>query len=196
MSRSEGVRTLIQDGRLTRLEPRLSNARRERGIVLAPYLHERFLERSGEAPRWASMRADLDRFIAGGRITIGSKRHRTCFMKQLDPVEENVWESRHRDPNPGLRGFGMFCDLDTFFVASFREREELGGWNDKEWRDEVNRAKAAWRGVFTSYEPISGERISDCISGRVLDEREWDAPQGGKRRRPRVLPRASSQYDS
>jgi hypothetical protein len=66
-----------------------------------------------EAIRMGRLRSDLDHFSVGGMIVVSSGKQKTCYMKQLDPLADEVWEIRSRDPKPSMRIFGRFAATDV-----------------------------------------------------------------------------------
>jgi len=66
-------------------------------------------------PDWAIrcglLRADLDRFISGARITVAARPYqaRNAYLAQLDQPRDEAWEIRSRDPEPSIRVFGRFA---------------------------------------------------------------------------------------
>lgn len=89
----------------------------------------------GEEVRWARIRADLDTFVAGGLISVArcTFKARTAYIAQLCPATDEIWETRHRDPRPGVRLFGRFAEKDVFVALKWHYRAKLKGKNSLEW---------------------------------------------------------------
>jgi hypothetical protein len=115
-----------------------------------------------------ALRADLDHFSMGGRIDVAAGKHRTCFMKPLSPLSEEVWAIRSRH-KPSLRVFGRFAELDVFIATNWAYRKALGGERSEEWRAERIRCKAEWQKLFPAYAPLNGSSINEYISEPVID---------------------------
>lgn len=124
-----------------------------------------------EEYRLSKLRADFDAFTEGMLIAVGSdpyKKKKTAFMSQLDPVEDEVWEIRSRDPKPGIRVFGCFSEKDSFVALTWLYREGLGGPKSREWRDARESCKAEWRKLFPTYNPHTGENFNEYASNIFL----------------------------
>ena len=119
--------------------------------------------------RIGQLQRDFDRFSANGLITVGYGKDKSCFMKLLDPKEDEVWEIRSRDPKPSLRVFGRFVAKDVFLATHKAWREDLGAYGSEEWAREIWRCKAVWRQLFPTYPPHSGVNIYDYISRNVVE---------------------------
>lgn len=117
---------------------------------------------------------DLDRFSLGGIITVGYAQEATCMMKQLDPRLDEVWEIRSKDPEPQVRVFGRFCEVDEFVATHAVYREDLGDrWETKfegnRWPAEIQRCYNIWNQVCLGEQPHSGAEINDYISRNVVE---------------------------
>src|SRR5699024_4113055 len=112
----------------------------------------------------ARLRADLDFFTEGGELAIAEApfgKSRTSYLARVAPVEDELWDIRSRDPRPGIRVLGAFAERDVFIALVWDHRSTLGGAESREWRDFILRGKTAWRTLFETYKPHSGESISD-----------------------------------
>lgn len=123
---------------------------------------------------WASrcnyLRADLERFITGGHITVAAKPYKgkSSYMLRLAPESEEVWEVRSRDPEPGIRVFGRFAAADFFVALTWAKRADLGGPHSRQWRDARIQCKTDWLNLLRPYEPFQGPHIHDYISTNAV----------------------------
>ena len=118
------------------------------------------------------LRADLDMFSEGMLIVVGRGSHNSCYMKQLDPTEDEIWEIRSRDPKPSLRLLGAFAARDVFVGIDILARADLGGPASAEWADAIRLTKAEWRKMFITYPRHRGEALNEYISDDVIDQRD------------------------
>lgn len=115
--------------------------------------------------RCAQMRAYLDAWTEGRRLTVSDnpyRKRKATNIARTDPVADQVFEFRCIDPKPGIRVLGCFADFDLFVALTWNVRENLT--DDKAWRDEIERCKAAWRRLFNPYPPFSGAHLHDYLS--------------------------------
>lgn len=113
--------------------------------------------------RIGQLRRDLDRFSAGGNVTVGYGKEKSCFLKLLDPRDEQVWEIRSRDPKPSIRVFGRFACRNVFIATHKAFRRTLAD-ERIEWAREIRTCKAIWRGIFPTFDPHSGDSIDAYLS--------------------------------
>jgi hypothetical protein len=123
--------------------------------------------------RWLQIRADLDAFVDGSRITLPRDRQRSpknpTHMAQLRPANDEVWEYRHRRPEPSIRLFGRFAEKDSFIALTWEYRADLGAFRSREWRNAKLRWITEWRWLFYwAYEPLRGRYPDDYISNYYL----------------------------
>lgn len=124
-----------------------------------------------EANRLGRLRADLDMFTEGKIISVAEdpyKKPKSTYMARVDPPRDEVWDIRSRDPKPGVRVLGCFCETDTFIALVWDYRALLNGPGSREWRDLIVKCKAEWRKLFHPYQPHSGSKISDYVSKNFL----------------------------
>ena len=156
-------------GRLVKVVPLIPGGYR-RVLFAEKGLHDE-IEAGASAPdatqfRIGQLRRDFDRFSIGQLITVGYGREKSCFLKPLDPEDEQVWEIRSRDPKPSIRVFGRFACRDVFIATHKALRPNLG--DDRiEWAREIRRCKAIWRQVFPTFDPHSGDSIGDYLSNVI-----------------------------
>lgn len=127
--------------------------------------------------RAGRLRADLEVFVKGQVITVSLTpyQHKTAFMGLLDRPEDEVWDIRSRDPNPGLRLFGRFAEIEVFIALNWRPRsvkwlnqKPLGNSRSIDWHLEILECQQAWSKLFPNHTPISGVQIDDYISERAI----------------------------
>jgi hypothetical protein len=122
-----------------------------------------------EGRRHAQMRAYLDAWTEGRRLTVANdpyKKAKATNMARTDPIEDEVFDIRCIDPKPGVRVLGCFADFNLFIALTWNCRENLP--DDKSWRDEIERCKAAWRRLFHTYPPFSGTDLHAYLSNFQL----------------------------
>ena len=115
--------------------------------------------------RLAQMRGYLDAFTEGRRLTVAGdpyKKPKATNLARIDPIADEVFDFRCVDPKPGIRVLGYFAAYDLFIALTWNCRENLQ--DDKAWRDEIERCKAAWRRLFHSFPPHSGDTINAYLS--------------------------------
>ena len=120
--------------------------------------------------RWSRARQQFDDFIDGlprDRIFVRSapRARSTCFMSQLEPECDEVWEIRCRDPKPGLRIFGSFVAQDVFVALTALPRECIGG--EEDWDRAIQQYKEEWSKYFT-LEPFSGVYPDDYLTNAFI----------------------------
>jgi hypothetical protein len=121
--------------------------------------------------RFNRLRADLDMFIDGSLLSMAQapyKKPKTTYMARLDPIADEVWEIRSRDPKPGIRVFGRFSEKDVFIALTWEFRDGLGGPASREWRDAREGCKAEWRKLFPTYPALGRNDLHDYASNIIL----------------------------
>jgi hypothetical protein len=91
----------------------------------------------------------MDEFIDGVRLTLRSapRKQSTCFMSQLEPASNEIWEIRCRDPKPGLRIFGSFVQRDIFVALTCAPHECL--MQEEDWNNAIQQYKMEWKKHFS-----------------------------------------------
>jgi hypothetical protein len=115
--------------------------------------------------RHAQMRAWLETFIAGRRIPVAEhpfKKGRDAYLARVHPVANEIWDIRCMNPNPGIRVFGRFTELDTFVALTWEHRESING---KQFDTAIARAMNEWRRLFPTIPVFKGNKINDYLSG-------------------------------
>jgi hypothetical protein len=115
--------------------------------------------------RLGELQADLEVFVSQKIIT-------PKYLFLLSPAGDGVWEIRSVRGNPSIRVVGMFAAFDTYIAVDVATREELGGWDSQAWKQFKRNARAVWRQLFGSFEPVItadvGKVVSGAIDGRYL----------------------------
>ena len=172
MSIHEEINNRVSEGRLFLLEPSLPGISVERPMFVSAELQKLLFgpwKSHEQERRWNRLRADLDTFVEGRRISVALRPYkaRTAYMAQLDSINDEVWEIRSRDPKPGIRVFGRFAETDLFVALTWWWRSDLKGPKSKQWRSAREGCKAEWRKLFPTYPAQSGTQISDYISTKT-----------------------------
>lgn len=179
MSIGPTLSEIVSDGRLVRVPPLLGGTS-TRVVLAAPDVMRELDPNTAQYvdPHNAGqLRAWLDGFTAGRRVTVGSDKNRQVDMKILNPRADEVWEIRKRH-EPSTRIFGRFAMKDVFVATNIRTSADLfsiqwitdGYVRWPVWRQEIRRCKAVWRSIFALYEPVSGGQLDDYLS-HAIDER-------------------------
>ena len=114
--------------------------------------------------RQAQMRAWLDAFVEGRRISVSEnprKHPRKTFMARNTPLKEQVFDIRCIDPIPGIRVFGRFVELDTFVALIWDYRENLNGADIDE---AVERCIREWRRLFPNSTIFAGNNLDAYLT--------------------------------
>jgi hypothetical protein len=150
-----------QRGMLRPLLPRARGSAGERAMFVCESMWEelnRTYEDWEHERRLGALQAHLEVFSSGEPI--GPK-----YLFLLYPAQDGVWEIRHPEDYPSLRVLGLFARKDVFIAMDLVRRDELGGWQDRRWKEVKRRAAARWRGVFFTEPPLITTQISDVVSG-------------------------------
>lgn len=114
--------------------------------------------------RLAQMRAWLDTFVAGRRISVAEdpyKKSKKAFLARVDPLRDEIWDIRCLDPVPGIRVFGRFSEKDTFIALTWEHRESING---KQFDAAVARCREQWRKLFPAVPIFKGNKLDDYLS--------------------------------
>jgi hypothetical protein len=113
--------------------------------------------------RLAEFREYLDAFTEGAELSVSENPHAKpsdAMLARVDPVADQFWDLRSVSPNPGIRSLGGFTDKDEFVALTWNYRENLDG----QWSEEIDRCRAAWRGLFGTESPLCGRSLDDYLS--------------------------------
>ena len=176
MSIADQIQALVRGGRLHHIEPVDPSLEVKRVMVVSndiqtlldgPWSSD-WLER-----RAGSLRADLEMFVRGQvlSVSVTPYKHVRAYMGLLDPPEKGFWEIRSRDPNPSLRVFGHFADVNLFVALVWHPRSvevdgraPLGGARELSWEFAKLECEEAWQDLFPNHRPRIREKVSDLIS--------------------------------
>lgn len=110
--------------------------------------------------RVAELRADLEVFVEAR--TIDPK-----YLFRLYPARDGVWEIRSVRESPSIRVLGLFAWRDVFIATNHAFRDELGGWESREWKVVKRRARALWQQIFPTYEPKLVTSVHLVVTGAL-----------------------------
>ncbi|CAN7732787.1 hypothetical protein LJR220_001888 [Bradyrhizobium sp. LjRoot220] len=110
--------------------------------------------------RLGILQADLEQFAEGR--TIDPK-----YLFLLYPATEGVWEIRSLRPDPSIRVLGFFAKRDVFIATNLALRENLGGWESREWKDIKRLARTRWGHLFHTYNPMVSTNLSELVTGTI-----------------------------
>src|ERR1700730_10643348 len=139
MSIRDEIKARCSEGRLFFLSPLIPSTQVVREMFISEEIigvFEAPATSTQDGQRFASLRAYLDTFVAGIRISVADdpyKKPKWTFMARLDPRTDEVFDIRVRYPKKGIRVFGRFAYKDCFVALNWDFREELD--DDKKWRD-------------------------------------------------------------
>jgi hypothetical protein len=174
MSIRDEITSRVEEGRLFYLPPLIQSQPVVRSMFIGEALVDAVTppwEESSEGFRLSRLRADLDAFTEGRLISIAAtpfKKPSSAYIARVYPPEDEVWDIRSRDPKPAIRVLGCFAETDVFVALIWEYRKPLGGSGSKEWRDFVERCKAAWRNLFPAYGPYKGDDLRDYVSANFV----------------------------
>ena len=159
------------------LEPTLPSDAVSRTMLLHEEL-QALLGDSSSIDRIGQLKADLEAFTRGKEISVSPSpyKHRTAYLGLLAPEQEGTWEVRSRRPGPGIRVFGRFPYQDTFVALTWGLRSR----GDQRWPDKIPlgdrnsmqyqfcqiSVDQRWKRLFPFHSPISGNTVSDLLSGK------------------------------
>lgn len=153
----------VRAGALFPLIPKAPGAVARRAMFLVEEVNTALNSPEGD-PEWdermGRLRADLENF-ATERLLYPK------YVFLLYPLADGVWEIRSVKDAPSIRVLGLFPTRDVFVATGIARRDELGGWESREWKSVKRAALAKWRGIFFTYRPIITQNPSDCFSGAI-----------------------------
>lgn len=110
--------------------------------------------------RMGNLRADLEHFVTGEEI-------HWKYLFLLSPAKERIWEIRSARDEPSIRVLGLFAAHDTFVSTTWALRADLGGWQSGAWKKVKLIARAIWRQLFNTYNPMEFTNIHQMVSGAL-----------------------------
>jgi hypothetical protein len=166
MSIEDEIVDRVKRGMLYPLMPSTPGDAAIRAMLIAEklwaFLHKPTTDPSHEK-RIGELRADLEVFVTSEIIV-------PKYLFLLSPASDGVWEIRSVREQPSLRVAGIFAAQDIYIAVDVALREELNGWNSTEWRQFKRNAKAVWRQLFASFDPLITSNVNDVVSGAVGDK--------------------------
>jgi hypothetical protein len=162
MSIDDEIIDRMNRGMLFLLVPQAAGAPIRRVLFVEEWLWKELRPTEGDTEwdmRLARIRADLEMFVTEETIT-------PKYLFLLFRAIEAVWEIRCVRDDPSIRVLGLFAKKDVFVTTNFVRRDALGGkWNSPEWRTVKRMARAMWRKLFHSYQPLSTTNVHEACSG-------------------------------
>lgn len=156
----------VYEGRLVQFTQAIRRLPDQREIYLPPDIKETITNPNVDR-RFGRAQAMLEAFVRGDVfvVRLPPKKNVTAMMALLDPMEDDVWEFRIREPKPGLRIFGRFAEKDIFIGTHCYVRDELP--KDK-WAHQIKLCRHEWKLLFPAYPALSGSNVHDFISNARL----------------------------
>ena len=143
------------------LRPKAAGATIRRAMFISERLWNDLNSAEGDAEwedRIGRLRADLEIFITEEFIA-------PKYLFLLYPAADAVWEIRSVQDQPSVRVLGLFAGRNIFIPTNHARRDELGGWQSREWKVVKRAARAVWRHLFPSYEPKITTRVHEVCLG-------------------------------
>jgi hypothetical protein len=123
-------------------------------LLNAPYEDEEMEDRIGD------LQADLEFFVESPSID-------PKYLFLLYPARDAVWEIRSIRPTPSIRVLGLFAARDVFIATNHAMRDDLGGWQSREWKQVKRTAVRCWAQLFHPYKPLAGTDASKLVTGAI-----------------------------
>ncbi len=161
MSIQDEIVDKVAAGMLFALVPRAAGAPIRRAMFVAEALWNELNSPEGD-PAWderiGRLIADLEVFVTEASIV-------PKYLFLLYPACDAVWEIRSAKDDPSLRVLGLFPFRDVFVSTGCARREVLGGWQSRQWKTVKRAARAMWRTLFPTYNPILTTDAKRVCSG-------------------------------
>jgi len=127
-------------------------------VVTPPFSDTEHGRRLGEFRAW------LDNFLEGGEVSVAEdpqQKPPDAMLARVTPVEDEFWSVRVTEPEDtaGIRSLGGFGAKDKFICLIWDFREGIPVFDD-----EVDAARDAWRDLFGSRGPMSGESLDEYLT--------------------------------
>ena len=173
MSIESELRRLVDEEVLWCVEP-FPGDEAVRTVLVASDLDDLFANMTA-MKRVGRLYANLQNIVTGGDVELSFEpfKHRNATFGLLDPEHEGTWEYRDRDPEPGLRVFGRFADIDTFVAIDWAPRsrpldgfdkQPLGAADSQEYLFAQIAVQQFWNRHLAAIRPILGAKCSDYFS--------------------------------
>jgi len=168
MSRNQILQRLLLEERLLELPSLFTGGETARSMIISTEVSAAVtppFADTDEGLRLAEFRQLLDAFSEGGQISVAEDPHEKppdAMLARVDPIPEEFWSIRvtHPEESAGIRCLGAFADTDKFIALTWDYRETIG----IEFDQEVAAVRAAWRDLFGSEEPFSGDRLDEYLT--------------------------------
>lgn len=110
--------------------------------------------------RIGTLLADLEQFVTSEEIT-------PKYLFLLYPSRDAVWEIRSVQDKPSIRVLGLFAAWNVLVATNMALREELGGWESRQWKQVKRKARAAWNSILQPYAPVVTTKVQRVVSGAI-----------------------------
>jgi hypothetical protein len=163
MSIDDLIKDRVARGMIYPLIPRAAGSAARRGMFVSEGIWEMLsTEHQDEEmeDRLGILQADLELFAEGQPVD-------PKYLFLLYPPHEAVWEIRSLRPEPSIRVLGRFAKKDVFIATNMELRENLGGWQSREWKNVKRLACTRWGHLFHTYPPMLSTNIHDLVTGAV-----------------------------
>ena len=155
--------------------PKVAGATIRRALFVSEQLHAVLNSPEGTdewEKRIGYLRADLEVFVSAATIT-------PKYLFHLYPARDGVWEIRSTKPDPSIRVMGLFAAKDILVCTNYAIREDLGGWQSREWKEAKRQTAAQWRVLFHSYGHVIEHDVKRLVSGALDGKYFKGEPPGG-----------------
>jgi hypothetical protein len=127
-------------------------------VVTPPFSDTEHGRRLGEFRAW------LDNFLEGGEISVAedpNQKPPDAMLARVAPIKDQFWSIRVTEPEDtaGIRALGGFAAKDKFICLIWDYREGIPVFDD-----EVDAARDAWRDLFGSQGPFSGDNLDEYLT--------------------------------
>jgi hypothetical protein len=163
MSIADEIVWRVGENRLFTLIPRAAGSAPRRAMYVSEEIMSLLATTHADPEmeeRMGILQADLELFADGQPID-------PKYLFRLYPAADSVWEIRSVRPEPSIRVLGLFAAKNVFIATNLALRENLGGWQSREWKDVKRKARARWNQLFHTYPPMTTGNIHDLVTGAV-----------------------------
>ena len=163
MSIHDEILDRLERGMLFPVLPKARGATIRRAMFVNEALHAVLTSPEGDEDwerRVGELQADLEVFVEAR--TIGPK-----YLFLLYPARDAVWEIRSTSDEPSIRVLCLFAWKDVLIATGHALRENLGGWESREWKTVKRDARAAWRRLFDPEQPQSELDAKVLVTGAL-----------------------------
>ncbi|MHA1522993.1 MAG: hypothetical protein ACTSY1_01155, partial [Alphaproteobacteria bacterium] len=153
----------VARGMLFPVIPKALGAVPRRAMFVAEELNQALISPEGDEiweERIGRLGADLEIFAEGMPI-------HPNYLFLLYPLTNAVWEIRSVRPYPSVRVLGLFAKRDVFIATNFALREDLGGWQSREWKNVKRLARTKWVNLFHTFQPVVSADVRMLVTGAI-----------------------------